>query len=196
MTSDQFPPHPGQYTYEPFGAGQPYPGGPTTGKETPPRTVTYAFYLMLAGAVLTLIGLLYSFTQLSHARAKATAHTSGNLTHSQVDTIVTVSFVVGIVIALISVGLWIWMAIANRAGKNWARITGAVLFGLYTLSTLATVTMSSSTAFSALLDVLTWLAGLATVILLWIKQSSAYFRPTPPYMPYGPGPYPMNPQGF
>ncbi|MCU1644945.1 MAG: hypothetical protein JWN03_5220 [Nocardia sp.] len=197
MTSDEYPPCPGQYTYEPFGTGQPYPGGPATDKATPPKTVTYAFYSMLAGASLSLIGLLYSFTQLSHAHQTAATHGKGHFTDSQLDTIVTVAYVLSTAISLISIGLWIWMAFATRAGKNWARITGSVLFGLNTLSMLDTVIItSSSTTLDTILAVLTWLVGLATLILLWIKQSGAYFRPSPTYTPYGPGLHPEDPQGF
>ncbi|MFE2959487.1 hypothetical protein [Nocardia tengchongensis] len=198
MTSDQYQPYPNPQHYEPFGAGQSYPVGPTPGGATPPRTVTYAFYLMLSGAALSLVGLLYGLTELPHLRATALAKDSGKgtLSDSQIDTIVTVSFVVGCVVALISVGLWIWMAFANRAGKNWARITATVFFGLYTVDTLATVTVGDGTATSTAITVLTWLVGLATVILLWIKQSGTHFQPAPASTPYSAGTYPTGPQDF
>lgn len=44
------------------------------------------------------------------------------------------------------------MAVSNRAGKNWARITSTVFFGLDCL-----------------------VLGLGAIILLWRKESSAYF---------------------
>jgi len=47
--------------------------------------------------------------------------------------------------------VWIVLARACQRGHNWARITGTV----------------------------TWLAGLAAVVFLWRRDSSAYFRPRP-----------------
>jgi hypothetical protein len=37
---------------------------------------------------------------------------------------------VGAAASLIGVGLWIWMAQMNKAGKNWARITSTVFFAI------------------------------------------------------------------
>ncbi|GAB2445543.1 hypothetical protein [Nocardia tengchongensis] len=198
MTSEQYQPYPNPQHYEPFGAGQSYPVEPTSGGATPPRTVTYAFYLMLSGAALSGIDLLYGLTELSYVRATAMAKHSGKgtLSDSQIDTIVTVSFVVGCVVTLISVGLWIWMAFANRAGRNWARITATVFFGMYTVDTLATVTVGDGTAISTAITVLTWLVGLAVVILLWIKQSGTHFQPAPEYTPYSADTYSAGPQDF
>ncbi|MGW4242984.1 hypothetical protein [Nocardia sp. NPDC004722] len=186
MTSEQFPAYPGPYNYEPFGAGAGYPGGPVPGRPRRPQTVTYAFYLMLAGAVLTVVSVLYGLTQLSHVREQAHEASHGNLTDSQIDMIVTVTLVTTMVFSAISIGLWIWMAFMNRAGRNWARVTGTVFFGLYTLSMLFTLFSANATAGSIVLSVVTWLVALAAVILLWIKQSSAYFRPAPVpvYPPY------------
>ena len=75
--------------------------------------------------------------------------------------------------ALIGVGLWIWMGVKNRAGRNWARITGTVFFGLDTIFLL--VGISRLTAPAIATEVLIWAAGLATVILLWQRRNAAYF---------------------
>ncbi|MEV6768149.1 hypothetical protein AB0N05_05890 [Nocardia sp. NPDC051030] len=184
--------------YQPYPGMAQYPGGPAAGERKPPQSVMNAFYLMLAGAVLTLLSTLYGFTQLSTVRDKASESSDGTLTQSNVDTIVKVSFGFGIVIALISIGLWIWMAFANRAGKNWARITSTVFFGLYSLSMLLTVVSfflptSDTPVISTIFGFVTWFVGLAALILLWTKQSSTYFRPAPTYAPY-PGPYPGPPR--
>ncbi|GAM46074.1 hypothetical protein NSK11_contig00028-0013 [Nocardia seriolae] len=184
MSNEQFEPYPGSGRYEPFGPGQ-----PQGGKPTPPQTVIYAFYLMLAGAALTLAGVLYGLTQYSQTRERALRAGNGNLTDRELDMIVEVSFVVGIVAGLISVGLWIWMAYKNRAGRNWARVTSTVFFGLYTASLALTGAIGNSPAISIAFTILTWLVGLATAILLWLNQSSASFHPAPTPTPYLPGPY-------
>ena len=41
--------------------------------------------------------------------------------------------VTAVIGALIAIGLWLWMAWANRRGRNWARIVSAVFFGINTL---------------------------------------------------------------
>jgi hypothetical protein len=71
------------------------------------------------------------------------------------------------------------MARANQAGKNWARITATVFFGLDTLSLLAALRQAEP-ALSRTISLLTWLVGLGAVILLWQKISSAYFAASAP----------------
>ncbi|QLY33488.1 hypothetical protein [Nocardia huaxiensis] len=197
MTYEQPQSFPDPNMYQPFpGAAQPYPGAAVTGPRTPPPTVTYAFYLMLAGAVLGVLGIVVGFTQLPAAREKAAEASGGVLASGDIDTIVMVSFGFGIVLGVLSVGLWVWMAFMNRAGRNWARVTGTVFFGLYSASMLFLLMPGAEgTAVSLAVSVVTWLVGLAAVILLWNKQSRAYFQPAPVYPtypgypPYS-GPYP------
>ncbi|WP_282779812.1 MULTISPECIES: hypothetical protein [unclassified Nocardia] len=189
------PPYPAAY--------QPYPDAAVT-PPGPPRPVRNAYYLMLAGAVLTVLSTLIGFLQLPSLREEMAETTEGVFTQSELDTLVAVSFGVGVVFSLISVGLWVWMAFANRAGKNWARVTATVLFGLYTASMLFAVIgifmpEARTTVVSTVFSVVLWCVGLAAVILLWNKQSTAYFRPAPAgYAPYaGPAgmPYPEQPGG-
>ncbi|GAB0107394.1 hypothetical protein JMUB6875_63880 [Nocardia sp. JMUB6875] len=182
------PPYQDPAAYQPFPGMAQYPGGPA-GASKPPQPVMNAFYLILAGAVLTLISTLYGLTQLSTVRDKASESSSGALTESDIDTITNVSFGVGIVMSVISIGLWLWMAFATRAGKNWARITSTVFFALYSLSTLLTLIglflpNVDTAVISTVFGLLTWSVGLGAVILLWNNQSSAYFRPSPTYPMY------------
>src|ERR1022692_3686766 len=86
--------------------------------------------------------------------------------------VVVVAFAV--IVGLISVGLWLWMARANKAGKNWARITSSVFFGLNTLGLLA-IFRQAEPVLSRLITLLVWLVGLAAIIMLWRKESSEYF---------------------
>jgi hypothetical protein len=66
------------------------------------------------------------------------------------------------------------MAWANKRGKNWARITGTVFFGLYTLD-LILVAARAASGISTVFAVVTWLVGLGATIMLWRRDSSAYF---------------------
>jgi hypothetical protein len=90
------------------------------------------------------------------------------------------------------------MAFANRAGKNWARITGTVFFGISTLSVIIDVAAGSSgmgggaksTTAQVVVAVIAWLIGLAATLLLWNKASGPYFKRQ--NNPYAEVPYPMQ----
>ena len=159
--------------------GQQYPGGPSpypSGWQTPapygwqapipagpPQSVQRAVMLMYAGAALEVVGLVFDLI----IRRGSTA-----------------SSIPG---AIIGVGLWIWMAKANQAGKNWARITATVFFGIDCLGLLLILvgvgvvmhSVSSSVKIalvaSALVGIITWVIGLVTIVLLWGRESSAYY---------------------
>jgi NADH:ubiquinone oxidoreductase subunit 6 (subunit J) len=160
---------------------QPNPSaGQTPGPLQPapaPAPVLTAVKLMYAGAVVSaitfVIGLLTvgtTRTTLKKAYPKYTAH--------QISALVTVDVVIGIVVGLLSIGLWLWLARACNRGRNWARITGTVLFGLDTLLILLSVSRLKA-GVGVLVDLVIWLIGLAAVVLLWRKESSAYFASQP-----------------
>ena len=80
--------------------------------------------------------------------------------------------------AVTAAAVWIFLAVACRGGHGWARITGTVLFGLATLDTVVGLTVPLAAAVK-IWGLLVWLAGLAAVVLLWRRESSAYFRQAP-----------------
>lgn len=198
-------PQPGPYPQYPGGAGLPA----EQPKPPPPDTVRNAFYLMLAGAALQAIGLLSALVQLNTIRRQIRQRLlDGSVAASDIDRMTNIAITTIFVIGLIGVALWIWMAFTNRAGKNWARITATVFFAISTVSLLGNIaarsadsTMSagsSSTTLGTILTVLTWIVGLAAIILLYNRKSGAYFKP--PAAPYGyqpPGPsgYPPGDPG-
>ena len=93
---------------------------------------------------------------------------------AQLHTAETVGIVTIILISLIAVGLWLWMARANGAGKSWARIVALVFFILSTLS-LARSVFEPNAVGSKIFAILTWLVGLAATVFLWQKDSSEFF---------------------
>jgi hypothetical protein len=97
---------------------------------------------------------LYSATQVHHAEIAR-----------------TVPLVIG---AVIAIGLWIWMAQANGRGLSWARTLSAVLFGISTLSLIASLFIARSGA-SLIAGVIIWLVGLAAIVLLYRKESGPFF---------------------
>jgi hypothetical protein len=199
-------PQPGQFPDLPQ-----YPGQAGMAAKPVPQTVRNAFYLMLTGAALELVAIAVGLATTSKIRDSIVTRNPG-FTVTQVDRAVNVLKVTLVVVALIEMGLWIWMAFANRAGKNWARITGTVFFGLSCIGLIFTVIAASSSnsnfsgsgssGLSVVVGVVAWAVGLFATVLLWAKGSSAFFeKPQPvggyPYpYPYGygaPGQQPMPP---
>ena len=79
-----------------------------------------------------------------------------------------------ILTGLIGVGLWLWMARMNGAGRSWARVVASVLFALSTLSVLTSIARPSA-GVTRIFGVLVWLVGLGAIVLLWQRDSSDYF---------------------
>ena len=128
---------------------------------------------MYAGAVVSAVSLVVGLTTVSSLRT-ALHKSRPSLTPSQLHDLQTIVVVGSVAIGLISIGLWVWMALTNKAGKSWARIVATVLFGLDTLFLLLGVVRAGAAA-SSVVSILIWLIGLGTVILLWRKDSSEYF---------------------
>lgn len=147
-----------------------------------PRSVVIAVRLMYAGAVVTAIGLVISVivvaTDLSGLRASH-PHASLAKLHSYQHALITVAIMSG----LIEIALWLIMARANRAGARWARMGASVLFVLGTWN-LASHFLGQITIGNIAYSAVTWLIGLAVIVLLWQRTSSEYFAaqtaPPPP----------------
>lgn len=172
-----------------YGPGAPYPAPVDAGPRVVPQSVQIAFYVMLAGAVVTVLSMAYSLTMLDETRSDALDASGGVLRGDSLDLLVYASVGGAVVSSLVTAGLWVWMAFVCRAGKNWGRVTGTVLFGINALFYVIGTVMAfvTSTAGIALVfSTVTLGIGLAAVILLWNGLSGPYFAPrTPPgYQPF------------
>lgn len=198
---------PGQQgPYQPYPGGQEpaqpanlaYPGGQSQMPGVPrpplPPTVRYAYYFMLAGAVLSLVSTLLGLGSKGAMRT-AVQKASPGFTPDQVNTAVNFGLVAVVAVGLIGVGLWIWMAFANKAGRNWARITGTVFFGLDTLTLISGLSKHNLVGLGITANALVWLVGLAAVLMMWNPASRPYYKPqaqypAPQVPPYAGGGYP------
>jgi hypothetical protein len=160
---------------------EPYPssGKPVEPERSPappaPPSVLNAVKLMYAGAAVSTVSLVISLVDISGTKA-AIRKARPSLTAAQVNQLNTFIITLAIVSGVIGVALWLWMAKANGQGRNWARILSSVLFGLATLDMFG-VLSQPKTLLGLVFPVLTWLIGLGAVILLWRKDSSAFFKP-------------------
>jgi len=155
---------------------QPYPGSnqnPYSRRPPAPPSVRNAVRFMYAGAALSLFGIAISLAAVDSTR-RVFEQSSSPLTPSQINDFV--SAIVGflIVIGLIGAGLWLFVARFCLRGKNWARITGTVLFALSTLDNLGSLGFSKASP-AYLYGLLGWVAGLCAVIYLWRPDSAAFF---------------------
>jgi hypothetical protein len=155
---------------------QPYPSGaqmPEPQRPAPPPPVQMAVKLMYAGAALSAIDLIVGLVTIGSLKS-AIKKADPTFTSSQVHTAEVGLVAFTVIIGLIGIGLWIWMALANNSGKSWARIIGTVLFGLNTLFVVLSLVRPHA-SLGLVFGLVVWLAGLGAVILLWRPESSQYF---------------------
>jgi hypothetical protein len=156
---------------------QPYPSGggqvPEPQRPEPPASVLTAVKLMYAGAAVSAISLIVSLATIGSLRSTIRSRDPG-YTQTQIHSAEVVVVAFAVVAGLISIGLWLWMASANKSGKNWARITSSVFFGLNTLGVLA-IFNQAEPVLSRLITILVWLVALGAIIMLWRKESGVYF---------------------
>ena len=157
---------------------QPYPSAgrtPEPVRPEPPASVVMAVRLMYAGAVVSALSLIVGLVTIGGLR-DSLHKSQPTLTPTQLHNLQTVVVVGSVFIGLVSIGLWVWMALMNKAGKPWARIVASVLFGLDTIFLLLGVAQAGAAA-GTLVSILTWLIGLGAVAYLWRRDARAYFNP-------------------
>lgn len=129
--------------------------------------------LMYAGAALSALTLLANLLVISEIRAglrQAYPHETAAGLHRLL--VGYVSFLV--IVSLISCGLWIWMAVANRAGQPGARVAASVLFAASTVFVGYSI-YRARTVVPLLVPIVQWVIGLGAIVLLWGRRASAYF---------------------
>jgi hypothetical protein len=161
----------------PSGYPQPYPSAPPVPLTPPPvpapTSVMTAVRLMYAGAAFTAleaVGIIVVAAALIKKHSTTIA-TTGHTTSLGGVVAITIFF------SLIEIGLWLGIAQACRNGRNWARVTGTVLFGLHTLGFLGVITNAhSGLALTKLLTTIGWLIACGAVVFLWQRPSGEFFR--------------------
>lgn len=167
------PPPGGPYGGLPYGGPPVYPPG----KPPQPQSVKTAVVLMYVGAALSVVGIVLDFANKSAIRRAVTKaylkNPSPNVTIKQ---LTNIALYAAVIVGVISVALWLWMAYANGKGKNWARITGTVFWGISAIGILANLARPNAGA-TRIGSVIVFLLGAAVVFFLWQKESSEYFNP-------------------
>ena len=138
----------------------------------PSSSILAAVKLMQVGAGLSLLGMLFGLTTRDAMRDQL-IEDNPDMTTGELDQAVNVATGVGVVIGLIAVGLWLWMAQTNGRGLAWARIVATVLFGLNIVLTLYNV--SQTTGFGVVISIVSIVLAGAIVWLLYQKDASEYY---------------------
>ena len=156
-----------------------YQSYPTSGQpqqpqfQQPPSSVVNAVRLMYAGAALSGLEIVLSLVTISSLKAAIRAN-DPSLTATQLNTAEGIAVGFAVVLGLIGVGLWLWMAWANRKGRNWARIVASVFFGLNTLFAFLSLARPHA-SLGLIFTILVWLVGLGAIVLIWNKQSAPFY---------------------
>jgi hypothetical protein len=130
--------------------------------------------VMYGGAALSIVGIFVNITTLGVIKQRMGLMSPALLASTQHQAIA--EFIVG---GLVVAAVWAFIAISCRAGMEWARIAGTVLFVVDTVYA-ADVTLGlngqDAPAAVRIYAVAVWLAGLAATTLLWQRNSGAFFR--------------------
>jgi len=140
-----------------------------------PRTVLNAVRLMYLGAVAE-VGVLVTLVLTEGSIRAAVMHRVPGLTAAQLGSLNSV-FIAETVILPFVIALWLWMAWTNGKGNDWARVAATVCCAFCTVGMI--VDMADGTARYApatlLAAAVTWVIGLAAIVLLFLKQSWPYY---------------------
>ncbi|MGH8775851.1 MAG: hypothetical protein ACRDWI_11975 [Jiangellaceae bacterium] len=150
----------------------PIPFEPAAGPAPqPPQPLRRAVLLMYAGAALSAVALIFAFGSRDSIREQV--EDTQDLSADDIDAAVNFGYAFVIIVGLIAIGLWIWMAETNRRGKSWARIVATVLGGLNIVLTL--FSLSGGGGVNTIFQVVT--IALAGVILwlLYRPDSSQFY---------------------
>ena len=175
----EYPKYPGEGSSE---GGPPPPPTPTGGAVPPvaeqPSSIATAVKLMYAGAALSLLSVIASFFMLDtikEAIEESMRETDPNASQSTIDAAYTVGMVSTVVVGIIAVGLWLWMASKNGQGRSWARIVATVFGAINVLFTVVGFTQPGMTAVSAIISGVSMVLAVIILVLLWRKESSSYY---------------------
>ncbi len=191
------PPEPDQ----PFGVGQtPYPGspppppapgayptgaagGPGQAPPAPPQppSIVLAVKLMYAGAVLAVLGLIYTVVTLGGLKddvREQMLDSDPTVSQATIDGAVAVLIGFSIFFGLIGALLWVWMAWKNGQGRGWARIVSTVFAAFNIIAALFSLASANSEPIAVVVSLASAGLGIFILVLLYKKESTAFYEGT------------------
>jgi hypothetical protein len=175
-------PYPGpQQPAAPYGAYPTSPGGQPPQRQAPPAqpsSIALAVKLMYAGAILSVLSLIYSFTTMGDFKddlADQMRRDDPGVSQSTIDAAYSVGIAFAIIFGLLGALLWVWMAWKNGQGRGWARVVATVLAGLNLVGLLFTAAASNSEPVTLISSVVSVLLAVVILVLLWKKESTEFY---------------------
>jgi len=171
---------------EPGPGGFPrHPGTPPSagdvGAPAQPSSIRTAVRLMWAGAAVSVVSLVVTFTTLDTLKEKVREQleaSDANVSQSTIDAAYTAGIAFGVFGAIVGALLWLWMAWKNGQGRSWARIVASILGGINLLSTIFTVVSGNATPAAIAVALINLLLAVVILVLLWRKESSDFYAAT------------------
>ncbi|MBF4994086.1 hypothetical protein ITX31_08175 [Arthrobacter gandavensis] len=166
------------YGYQPAQpSGYSSPGSPQRQgqpKGPAPREVVIGFWLIISAGVLSLINNLVTSFRLPDV---LTTSQIDALRDANVDVQDAGGFIVwfSVVMSIIGLGLYVLVAWFILKGHNWARILGTVFAAFSAVGLLVSLPVYV-TSVLGWLSLLSSLAGIAGIVMLYLRPSNPYFR--------------------
>ena len=168
------PPPPPAQGGGPYGGGYGYPA-PQRGERPP--SVENAVRLMFTIAAISIISTIVTLVTRSDLK-KRIEKANPDVSSSRLDSLLNDAIAIGVVIGLVFLVLYVWLAFQVRAGKNWARIVTWVFAGLGVLGALGSLA-STETPISRVLSLISGIIDVVIIVLLAQGASNRYFKPRP-----------------
>lgn len=140
-----------------------------------PATVRYAVRFVYAGAWVAVITPVMDILSLRSLDNVLTQELATPPSARSLFTFDGIAIAVVVAIGLVDISVWLWMARKLRAGRNWARIVATIFFVINSLGLLEIAVLPFPT-FTKAVQVMSWTAGLGAIVLLWHRDSGAFFR--------------------
>jgi hypothetical protein len=174
----EFPKYPGEGSAE---GGQPIPPPPGPAPSAPeqPSTIATAVKLMYAGAALSLLSVIVTLVTLDTFKdtiEESVREADTGATQTTIDAAIAVGITTAVVLGLVGVGLWLWMAWKNGQGRSWARIVATVFGALNLVFTLLGFTQPGMTPVTVTIGIVNMILAVVILVLLWKKESTEYYE--------------------
>jgi chromate transport protein ChrA len=131
-----------------------------------PQPVQVSFWLWVATAVIGLVAAVVTFTQRDAAVNALRAANTQHLSDEQLQAAATIGLVFAAVLSIVFAGLYVLFAVKARAGRNWARITLAIV------TVLRVILLATS---FTVLGALSTLVAVVAAVLLFLPASNQFY---------------------
>jgi hypothetical protein len=164
------------YPAEPVQAGSAsHPSRP--GGVAQPSSVRLAVRLMWAGAALTVLSLVVTLASLGAAKEdieERLRRDDPSVSQSTIDAAFAIGVGSALVVSVIGVGTWLWMAWKNGQGRSWARVVATVLAGFNVLFA-PLVFVQDTPSVSRVFSIVNVVLAIVILVLIWRKDATEFY---------------------